>query len=70
VFREFAAAAARAKLKCNPSSMVGHRKNFCDLGEDVSVVGVQVNGPPGAEREDIVLEVHAESHGGAGASVG
>jgi hypothetical protein len=63
VFREFATAAARAGLKCHPFAMVGHRENYCDLGADVSVVGIQVSGPPEADSEEVRLEVQAVGHG-------
>lgn len=63
VFREFAAAAARIGLKCHPFSMVGHRENYCDLGADVSVVGIQVSGPSEADLKAVRLEVHAVGHG-------
>jgi hypothetical protein len=63
VFHEFAAATARAGLKCHPYSMVGYRENFCDVGTDVSILGLRALEPPGFETEALTLEVHALGHG-------
>lgn len=63
VFGAFAAAAARVGLRCHAWSMVGYRESFCDLGSDVSVVGIRAAEPPGVAFEGLSLEVHAIGHG-------